>query len=367
MKNTYYIGGNLVFPLSYRGHANRGRLPNQTYSIQTRIATLLEEFNSIVSAFEDNEYLQFFISSVEANANNMPPPRQYDNIKEDWWDEEDVSVDDSFYNGDPVVPSGCSPVCSQGRSPPPQGGVRTTPPRRNHVAMVGFAPTIDSVQLYETAETNVNILGATVMIGDSKRVLDTRTGYSNYMRIIIPLNFSADYEKVQLKLVADYSSYLHLTYPAISSAMPRDFKHIEAQLEVEVQDSNDGNRGFITNLVDRIVGIESLLASMEKDIKSKILILPTDPATGRAYTCNNYHWQGTTHNDSGIDELYLRPYKNTKIRFPSIPKRFKRVVVSMLVKHYLLIVVIVVTKVGLFLFLARAVINLQKSLPRKWK
>jgi len=86
-------------------------------------------------------------------------PLKYEDIEEDW-DEEDVSVDDSFYNGDPVVPSGCSPVRSQGRSPSPPGGVRTTPLRRNHVAMVGFAPTIDSVQLYETAETNVNILGA---------------------------------------------------------------------------------------------------------------------------------------------------------------------------------------------------------------
>ena len=178
MKNTYYIDGNLVFPLSRCRHANslyqnykRGRLPNQTYSIQTRIATLLEEFDLIISAFEDNEYLQFFISSVEANADNMPPhtskattrspikPLKYEDIEEDW-DEEDVSVDDSFYNGDPVVPSGCSPVHSQGRSPPPPGGVLTTPLRRNHVAMVGFAPTIDSVQLYETAETNVNILGA---------------------------------------------------------------------------------------------------------------------------------------------------------------------------------------------------------------
>ena len=124
-------------------------------------------------------------------------PLKYDNIVEDW-DEEDFSVDDSFYNGDPVVPSGCSPVCSQGHSPPPPGGVCTTPPRRNHVAMVGFAPTIDSVQSYETAETNANILGATVMIGESKRVLDTGTGYLNYVRIIVPLNSSTDKEKVLL-------------------------------------------------------------------------------------------------------------------------------------------------------------------------
>jgi hypothetical protein len=61
---------------------------------------------------------------------------------------------------------------------------------------------------------------------------------------------------------------------------------------------------------DRIVGQEVMLAKMESAIKSKIPRLPIDPTTGKTYSCNNYHWQGSTHDDKDIGELYLRPYKN---------------------------------------------------------
>ena len=76
MKNTYYIGGNLVFPLSCHRHANslyrnykRGRLPNQTYSIQTTIATLLEEFDSVISRVVYQSYTSHF-----SGIGIIPPP-----------------------------------------------------------------------------------------------------------------------------------------------------------------------------------------------------------------------------------------------------------------------------------------------------
>jgi hypothetical protein len=88
-------------------------------------------------------------------------------------------------------------------------------------------------------------------------------------------------------------------------------------MEVEFYDSNKKNNGYISNAQDRIVGHESILAKMENATKSKLLVLPIDPTTGKPYTCNNYHWQGSTHN---IGELYLRSYKNV---IPIMPDEIK--------------------------------------------
>jgi hypothetical protein len=65
-------------------------------------------------------------------------------------------------------------ICAKGHSPPPS---------RNTSLVV--SPMLDSVQLYETAEANVNILGLTALIGNTKRVLDNARGYSNWLRITI--------------------------------------------------------------------------------------------------------------------------------------------------------------------------------------
>ncbi len=60
-------------------------------------------------------------------------------------------------------------ICAKGHSPPPS----------RHTSLV-VSPTLDSVQLYETAEADVNILGLTALIGNTKHVLDNakdiRTG-----------------------------------------------------------------------------------------------------------------------------------------------------------------------------------------------
>ena len=107
------------------------------------------------------------------------------------------------------------------------------------------------------------------------------------MRITIPLTSPGDYEKTELTLVPGRLSLLQLTYPAIPTAITKDFKLIEVQMEVEFYDSNKNNNGYISNVQDRIVEHESMLAKMENATKSELLVLPIDPTTGKPYTCNN--------------------------------------------------------------------------------
>jgi hypothetical protein len=171
-------------------------------------------------------------------------------------------------------------------------------------------PTMSSLQLYQTAESDVNILGLIAIVGNSKCMLDNGRGYSNYMRITIPLTFPTDYEKIELAFVPDFPHLLQLSYPAIPQAITNDFAMIEAQMEAKVCDSNKDNAGFISNLQGRIIEKESVLAEKELLIKSKILFLPVDPTTRKPYTCNNYNWQGSTHDDTDVKETYLCPYKN---------------------------------------------------------
>jgi hypothetical protein len=83
-----------------------------------------------------------------------------DNLNDDY---QDVSVDDSFYNNDPAVPTPVVPmalsqpmnaaICAQGHSPP----------SGRHTSLV-VSSTLNSVLLYETAEADVNILGLTTLI-----------------------------------------------------------------------------------------------------------------------------------------------------------------------------------------------------------
>ncbi len=73
------------------------------------------------------------------------------------------------------------------------------------------------------------------------------------MRITIPLTSPGDYEKTEFTLVPGHPSLLQLTYPAIPTAITKDFKLIEVQMEVEFYDSNENNSSYISNVQDRIV------------------------------------------------------------------------------------------------------------------
>jgi hypothetical protein len=109
--------------------------------------------------------------------------------------------------------------------------IHHSPPPGRHTSLV-VSPTLNSVQLYEMAKANVNILGLTVLIENTKRLLDNARRYSNWLRITIPLTSPGDYEKTELTLVPCCPSLLQLTYPAIPTAITKDFKLIEVQMEV---------------------------------------------------------------------------------------------------------------------------------------
>ncbi len=91
--------------------------------------------------------------------------------------------------------------------------------------------------------------------------------------------------------------------------LTKDFKYIEAQMEVDIVDANDGNPAFVSNLQERIIVQETDLAKSENVMKNRVISLPIDPTTGKHYTCHNGDWQGATYDDSNIDGEYLRKYK----------------------------------------------------------
>ena len=131
------------------------------------------------------------------------------------------------------------------------------------------------------------------------------------MRITKLLHSSADYDKTDLKLVPGQPHLLEFMYSAVFKALTNDFKVVECQIEVDVRGANDNNQGFITNLQDRIIGHETLLAKGENVTKTRLVMLPIDPATPKHYTCHNSNWQGVTHDDTDIEKGYLRKYKTS--------------------------------------------------------
>ncbi len=279
MRHTCDIDGGLAFSLACRTHANNlyqsseRTIVKNSKTTQQRISCLLEDID-LLTTFEDSHFLQLLLQNIEAKKmvcsggedrgspyHNSTPKKKtkpYSDAEDDLDDDhQDVGVDDSFYINDPAVPTPVFPmalsqlmnaaICAQGYSPPPG----------RHTSLV-VSPTLNSVQLYEMAKANVNILGLTILIGNTKRVLDNARGYLNWFRITIPLTSPSDYEKTELTLVPGCPSLLQLTYPAIPTAIAKDFKLIEVQMEVEFYDSNKNNNGYISNVQDRIVGHESV-------------------------------------------------------------------------------------------------------------
>ena len=56
------------------------------------------------------------------------------------------------------------------------------------------------------------------------------------------------------------SALLQLEYPGVSEAIIKDYKLIETQMEVEILDSNEENQGFVSNVQERIIVQETVLA-----------------------------------------------------------------------------------------------------------
>ena len=198
MQITHHVGGDLAFHPACRNdaghlHQNYRRLtiPRNSQDTQQRIKNILDNINHSLSLFEENYLPDLLTQNIEADnmnrkahspyRNSTTPPKkanakkEYSDIEDDLDDNfNDDTVDDSFYNKDPVVPvdpvvPGVQSTCFSGRSPPPG----------RHASMVlgiPSIPTMSSIQLYQTSESDVNILGLPVIVGNSKRVLDIGMG-----------------------------------------------------------------------------------------------------------------------------------------------------------------------------------------------
>jgi hypothetical protein len=132
MRHTCYIGGDLAFPLACCTCANnlyqsykRTIVKNSKFT-QQRISCLLEDID-LLTTFEDSQFLQVLLQNIEAKKmvrsggqargspyHNSTPTKKTkpysdaeDNMDDDY---QDVSVDDSFYNNDPAVPTPVAPM-----------------------------------------------------------------------------------------------------------------------------------------------------------------------------------------------------------------------------------------------------------------
>jgi hypothetical protein len=68
---------------------------------------------------------------------------------------------------------------------------------------------------------------------------------------------------------------------------------------------------------EMIIVQETYLTKLELAMKTKFIMLPIDPSSGRQYTSHKFNWQGATHADTNIGKVYLHPYK---IVIPIKPK-----------------------------------------------
>jgi hypothetical protein len=155
-------------------------------------------------------------------------------------------------------------------------------------------PQVKPSQLVKSADADANVLGLIVAIGNSKCCTDNTRGFLNWARITKQLASPSDYEKTELSLVPGYPSLLQIEYPSVSTALTKDFKLIEAQMEVDIADANDLIQRYVSNLQEKIIAQEASLAKSENVTKSKFICLPIDPSKGKNHTCHNGNWQGAT-------------------------------------------------------------------------
>jgi hypothetical protein len=324
MTCTHYCHGScdLVFPPG-QSRISAGALfqnykrtiKKNSKRVEQKIHLIKQQFldkTTLLSVFEANPYLGELIACIGADNMGRTPTSKKKATRPIYQDDDeyDSEAEDSVYNEDALPTDHLSRQMKAlkvtGRSP-----IRS-PGAQGRRALFAIAPQMDTCQLVESSESDANPMGLLVVVGNSKRVTDSARTYSNWLRITIPVKSPADYEKINLTLVPNQASLLQLEYPGVSEAIIKDYKLIETQMEVEIFDSNENNQGFVTNVQERIIVQETVLARgrAEQTTKSKLLILPIDPTTGRNFTCHNFHWQGSTHTDTSIGEIYLRAYKS---------------------------------------------------------
>ncbi len=281
MKQTYFCHGKIAFPLFCCRVANshyqnyKRDIKKKAKGTEDKIQLLLSfDHTNTLSPFNLNFYLEKFVQHLKEYKIKMsrhykkqtptrrPETPKLPNIEEEDDNRDDESVADYLYHNHVDV----SPACSHSHSPFKQ------------MALVGLAqPQLSSFQLVESAEADANVVGLIVMVGNGKHVNDNGRGYCNWMRITKPLNSPADYDKTELLVVPKCPSILQLMYLAVSTALTKDFKFIEAQMEVEIMDSNERNAGFVSSLQERIIVQETYLAKLELATKTKNHHAPNQP------------------------------------------------------------------------------------------
>jgi len=320
MKYTYwYDGKDFVFPpdtcrIATTKFQNYKRaISKNTISTEHRIQSLHIDRITSFDSFVPNHYLKTFAQTLRdymmsRSTKKSSPPRPLaggapkanhfddrDDIEEE---DDDSYAEQSFHNDHTLhYPTVRSPI------PPNKQQMTTT-------TLVGYQHHAEKpFQLVESADGDANFMGRFVTFGNSKRLTDSGRKFSNWMRVTKPIHSLKDYDKTDLMLVHGYPSLLQITYPAVSAASTKDFKHIEAQMEVDIDDANELNTNFVSNLQERIIVQEALLAKSENVMKKRFMCLPIDPTTGKQYKCHNNDWQGATHDDTNIGETYLRKYQ----------------------------------------------------------
>ena len=194
MKYTFYHNArDLAFPpdcckvanIKYQNYKKAIR--NNSKAIEQRIQLL--DIDPIVCSFHQNhhvktlaKHLEDYMMSHNTKKHSPPPrhpaggaPKLNYNFEEDEYrdDEEDSYVDESFHNDNAMTPS------HRGTRSP----IRPTTTALSTTAFVGFQHHEKPLQLVESAESNANVLGLLVTVGNSKRGTDDGKGCSNYMRI----------------------------------------------------------------------------------------------------------------------------------------------------------------------------------------
>lgn len=190
-----------------------------------------------------------------------------------------------------------------------------SPPRHNIDRSIMSQPKRDpagALALINSSDIDANPFGLWVTIGDTPRLTDAGDRFTNWMEVTYQLRCPADGEHTNLKIVMTEDnqgcghSLLKFSYPAKSKAQMNDYKFLEGLIEVDVMSANNGNARFRSNLAARVDKREAQLAEVvpasENNIKSVLLRLPIDPATGSPYLCHNLYWQGKTYLDVTLPE-----------------------------------------------------------------
>ena len=280
----YFSSGSPSFPQHLRQYAN-STIQNLRKKIIRGSERLPQIDNNLPSFFKPNEYIDQFFARKRID------------------DMDDDSSVEEFH-------SGKSPHRSREtlrnalKNKSPSRGINHSERYRPDFDPVGAKPLVNSSHM------DANPLGLWVTIGNTPRISDAGDRFSNWIRITYHLRSAMDAKHIKMAIAMvkeDNSlgqSLLEMSFPANSMSQLKDYQMLEGNAEHDMQTRNVGNMKFLSNLQARLEKAESQLAEFGSlvNVKTMLLRLPIDPATGKPYTCHNLYWQGETHLDTTLPE-----------------------------------------------------------------